>query len=65
MTMLWRNIGMLCVIANATYETYVMVINNNTLSYISGQAKRKNMCVSCHISKKIREGRSLLIFFFF
>ena len=25
---------MLCVIANATYETYVIVINNNTLSYI-------------------------------
>ena len=30
-----------------------------------GKAKRKNMCVSCYISKKIRVGRSLLIFFFF
>ena len=29
------------------------------------KAKRKNMCVSCYISKKIRVGRSLLIFFFF
>ena len=30
-----------------------------------GKAKRKNMCVSCYISKKIRVGRSLLIFFYF
>ena len=29
------------------------------------KAKRKNMCVSCYISKKIRVGRSLLIFFLF
>ena len=29
------------------------------------EAKKKNMCVSCYISKKIRVGRSLLIFFFF
>ena len=27
--------------------------------------KRKNMCVSCYISKQIRVGRSLLIIFFF
>ena len=32
---------------------------------IRTQAKRKNMCVSCYISKKIRVGRSLLIFFYF
>ena len=29
------------------------------------RAKRKNMCVSCYISKKNRVGRSLLIFFYF
>ena len=29
------------------------------------KAKRKNMCVSCYIAKKIRVGRSLLIFFYF
>ena len=28
------------------------------------KAKKKNMCVSCYMSKKIRVGRSLLIFFF-
>ena len=27
-------------------------------------AKRKNMCVSCYISKNIKVGRLLLIFFF-
>ena len=26
---------------------------------------KKNMCVSCYILKKIRVGRSLLIFFYF
>ena len=30
---------------------------------IEDKAKRKNMCVSCYISKKIRVGRSLLILF--
>ena len=30
----------------------------------TAKAKRKDMCVSCYISKKIRVGRSLLIFFF-
>ena len=30
-----------------------------------GKAKRKNMCVSCYISQKIRVGRSLLFFFIF
>ena len=29
------------------------------------KAKRKNMCVSCYISKKIRVGRSLLNFILF
>ena len=30
-----------------------------------GQAKKKYMCVYCHMSKKSRVGRSGLIFFFF
>ena len=34
------------------------------ISFFFCQAKRKNMCVSCYISQKIRVGRSLLIFFF-
>ena len=29
------------------------------------QAKKKNMCVYCHMSKKYRVGRLGLIFFFF
>ena len=31
----------------------------------SAKAKKKSMCVYCHMSKKSRVGRSALIFFFF
>ena len=31
----------------------------------SAKAKKKYMCVYCHMSKKSRVGRSALIFFFF
>ena len=46
---------------NSTTErgSYCAISDNES----SSCAKRKNMCVSCYISKKIRVGRSLLFFF--
>ena len=52
-------------IDNIHFEHMVHRIYPAELQLHKAKAKRKNMCVSCYISKKIRVGRSPLFIIFF
>ena len=57
--------GTMQIVVGLFLETMQIIlgqVGNN--ANIGRLGKKKNMCVSCYISKQIRVGRSLLIFFF-